>query len=115
LKGRWVLDAGCGAGRFAEIAASRGADLVALDYSSAVEAAAETLRRFPNADVVQGNMLEPPFRPGSFQFAYSIGVIQHTPDPPRAIDRVVRCVAPGGRFGMAIYGRRPWPKLNGKY
>lgn len=115
LRGRWVLDGGCGAGRFAEIAATRGAELVALDYSSAVEAAAEVLRPFPNVDVVQGNLLEPPFRQGAFAFAYSIGVIQHTPDPQRVIDRVVRCVEKGGRFGFTIYGRRPWTKLNGKY
>jgi SAM-dependent methyltransferase len=115
LDGQWVMDAGCGAGRFAEIAARRGARLVALDYSSAVDAAAETLRQYPHADVVQGNILEPPFRPGAFAFAYSIGVIQHTPEPARAIDRVVRCVTPGGRFGFTIYGRRPWTKLCGKY
>src|SRR4051812_15823350 len=30
LEGKWVLDGGCGAGRFAEIAAQRGANLVAL-------------------------------------------------------------------------------------
>lgn len=115
LKGRWVLDGGCGAGRFAEIAAKRGAEVVALDYSSAVEAAAETLRPFPNVDVVQANLLEPPFRPGAFAFAYSIGVIQHTPDPQRAIDRIVSCVEKGGGFGFTIYGRRPWTKLCGKY
>jgi SAM-dependent methyltransferase len=115
LRGRAVLDAGCGAGRFAEVAAARGAELVALDYSSAIDAAAQTLARFPNVDLVQANMLEPPFRDRSFDAAYSIGVIQHTPDPARAIERVVRCVAPGGRFGLTIYGRRPWTKLNGKY
>jgi len=115
LRGQWVLDAGCGAGRFAEIAARRGARLVALDYSSAVDAAAETLRPFPDVDVVQGNMLEPPFRPGAFAYAYSIGVIQHTPDPRLAIERVVRCVRAGGHFGFTIYGRRPWTKLCGKY
>src|SRR5690242_17652779 len=29
LKGKWLLDAGCGAGRFAEVAAARGPNLVA--------------------------------------------------------------------------------------
>jgi SAM-dependent methyltransferase len=115
LAGRWVLDAGCGAGRFAEIAAARGANLVALDSSLAVEAAAETLRPFPDVDVVQGNILEPPFREGSFQFAYSIGVIQHTSDRNRAIAAVVRSVTRRGQFGFSIYARRPWTKLNSKY
>ena len=115
LEGKWLLDAGCGAGRFAEVAAARGPRLVALDYSSAVEATAKTLARFPNADVVQGSLLEPPFREGVFDFAYCIGVIQHTPDPPLAAAQVLRSVKAGGRFCLTIYARQPWTKLNGKY
>lgn len=115
LRGKWVLDAGCGAGRFAEVAAGRGARLVALDISEAVEAARSTLAAFPAADVVQGSVLEPPFRAGVFDFAYCIGVIQHTPDPEAALARIVECVRPGGSFGFSIYARRPWTKLNAKY
>jgi SAM-dependent methyltransferase len=115
LKDRWVLDAGCGAGRYAEISASRGPNLVALDLSTAVEAAARTLARFPNASVVQGSILEPPFREGSFDFCYCIGVIQHTPDPPAAITTLVRCVRSGGSFAFTVYARRPWTKLYSKY
>jgi SAM-dependent methyltransferase len=115
LAGRWTLDAGCGAGRFAEIAAARGANLVALDASLAVEAAAETLRAHPDIDVVQGNILEPPFREGAFEFAYSIGVIQHTSDRNRAIAAVIRSLSRRGQFGFSIYARRPWTRLNGKY
>ncbi len=115
LEGKLVLDAGCGAGRFAEIAAARGANLVAMDYSSAVEATAETLRPYPNANVVQGNLLEPPFRPGTFEYAYCIGVVQHTPDPPQVIRNILEMVQDGGQFALTIYGRRPWTKLNGKY
>jgi SAM-dependent methyltransferase len=115
LRDRWVLDAGSGAGRFAEIAAARGGKVVALDASLAVEATADTLRPFPKADVVQANLLEPPFRAGTFDFAYSLGVIQHTPDRARAIAAVIRCVAPHGRFGFSIYARRPWTRFNTKY
>ncbi len=115
LRGKWLLDAGCGAGRFAEIAAARGAEVVALDYSSSVEAAAKTLAPFANADVVQGNMLEPPFKKGVFSYAYSIGVIQHTPDPQGAIRQLIPLLEPGGQYGLTIYGRKPWTKLNSKY
>jgi SAM-dependent methyltransferase len=115
LDGKLVLDAGCGAGRFAEIAAARGARLVALDMSSAVDAARDTLSRFPGAEVVQASLFEPPFLPRSFDFAYSIGVIQHTPDPPRGIESVLHYVKEGGQFAFTIYARRPWTKLNAKY
>jgi SAM-dependent methyltransferase len=115
LRGRWLLDAGCGAGRFAEIAAAREANVVAVDASLAVEATAETLRPFPNAHVVQANIFELPFRPHAFDFAYSIGVIQHTPDRQKAIGAVLRCLHRHGRFGFSIYARRPWTKLHSKY
>lgn len=115
LAGKWLLDAGCGAGRFAEIAASRSANVVALDMSAAVEAVSETLSRFPNCDVVQGSVLEPPIRRGSMDFAYCIGVAQHTPSPPTAVRQVVEAVKPGGEFCFTIYARQPWTKLNAKY
>lgn len=117
IEGRWLLDAGCGAGRFAEIAAARGARLVAVDLSSAVDATYETLKSIPGArfDVVQASIFDLPFRPETFDYAYSIGVLQHTPDPPRAMRDVLKCVKSGGKFGFTIYGRRPWTKLHGKY
>ena len=115
LSGRWVLDGGCGAGRFAEVAAQTGAKLVGLDFSSAVDAAAETLRNYPDVQLVQGSLLAPPFKPGSFDYAYCIGVVQHTPDPEKVVEQVIRCVKDGGEFAFTIYARRPWTKLNAKY
>ncbi len=115
LDGKWCLDMGCGAGRFAEVAASRGARLVGLDLSSAIDATAQTLAKYPNVNLVQASALQPPFRHGAFDFAYSIGVIQHTPDPPRVVREVVSCVRPGGQFALTIYARRLWTKLNTKY
>jgi SAM-dependent methyltransferase len=115
LAGKLVLDAGCGAGRFAEIAASRAARVVALDLSSAVEATKDTLAPFPQAEVVQASLLDPPFKPGVFDFGYSIGVLQHTPDPPGGLRTIIECVKRGGEFSFSIYARRPWTKLNTKY
>ena len=115
LHGRWLLDAGCGAGRFAEVSASRGPNLVALDLSSAADAAARTLARFPNADVVQGSLLDPPFRRGAFDFCYCIGVLQHTPDPAKGVRTLVNALRPGGRFAFTMYARRWYTKLYAKY
>jgi hypothetical protein len=50
-----------------------------------------------------------------FDYAYSIGVLQHTPDPTGGIRSVVECVRSGGRFAFTTYARRPWSKLNAKY
>jgi uncharacterized protein YbaR (Trm112 family) len=61
MKDQWVLDAGCGAGRFAEVALNAGAKVVALDYSSAVDACYANLKHHPNLHVVQGDIYALPF------------------------------------------------------
>ncbi len=115
LRDKWVLDAGCGAGRFSAIAATRGPNLVSLDLSSAVEATKRTLSKHDNVDVVQGSLLDLPFKKGVFDFAYCIGVVQHTPDPASVVANIVDAVKPGGGFQFSVYARRPWTKLNTKY
>jgi SAM-dependent methyltransferase len=115
LAGRWTLDAGCGSGRFSEVAAERGAKVIAMDYSGAIDAAAANLRRFPNVHAVQGDLLNPPIRPESVDFVYSIGVVQHTPDRNAALGSMIVLLPPGGRFAFTIYRRRWYTRFNAKY
>jgi len=112
LKGRLVLDAGCGAGRFSSIAANWGARVIAVDLASgAVDACAETLREQGLvADVVQASIYSLPFRPETFSHVFSLGVLQHTPDPDRAMRALPNLVAPGGHIAYWIYERR-WYQL----
>ena len=96
LRGKWVLDAGCGAGRFAEVALQAGAKVVALDYSSAVDVCHANLKHHPNLHVVQGDIYSLPFAPESFSFVYSLGVLQHTPDVAKAFAALPLMVRGGG-------------------
>jgi SAM-dependent methyltransferase len=114
LKGRRVLDVGCGAGRFAEVALSAGAELVALDYSSAVDACRQNLGPHPRLDVVQGDVYALPFKKGCFDFAYCLGVLQHTPDVRRAFLSLPDQLRPGGQLAVDVYPKLLlnllWPK-----
>src|SRR5215831_8191771 len=56
LKGKWVLDVGCGAGRFAEVALSAGANVVAVDYSSPVDACWSNLGSNTRLNVLQASI-----------------------------------------------------------
>lgn len=103
LKDAWVLDIGCGAGRFAEVALSAGARVVALDYSTAVDACQANLGHHPGLNVVQGDVYALPFLAGSFPFVYSLGVLQHTPDVTRAFAALPPMLAPGGRLCVDFY------------
>jgi len=105
LTGRRVLDVGCGAGRFAEVALAMGAELTAVDYSSAVDATWANLGPHPRLNVLQGDIYGLPFRPESFDFVYCLGVLQHTPDVKRAFLSLPSLVRPGGRLCVDVY---PW-------
>jgi 2-polyprenyl-3-methyl-5-hydroxy-6-metoxy-1,4-benzoquinol methylase len=112
LRGKQVLDAGCGAGRFAEITARKyGALLHAIDLSSAVEACHVNLAG-TEAVVSQASIYELPFAPATFDYVYCIGVIQHTPDPIKSIRALCKMVRPGGQIGLWIYALT-WKSLVG--
>jgi len=115
LKNQWVLDAGCGAGRFAEVALLAGAKVVALDYSSAVDACYANLKHHPNLHVVQGDIYALPFAPQSFPFVYSLGVLQHTPDVGRAFAALPPMVCNGGRLCADFYWNRLRSMIHPKY
>ena len=103
LHGKLVLDVGCGAGRFAEIALSDGAEVIGVDLSSAVDAAYANLGGHPNFHCLQASVYELPLADAAFDFAYCIGVIQHTPDPERTVHCILPKVKPGGTVGLWIY------------
>lgn len=103
LCGQWVLDCGCGAGRFAEVALSAGAKVVAIDYSSAADACYANLRDHENLHVVQADIYALPLARETFSFVYSLGVLQHTPDVERAFSALPPMVAPGGELCADFY------------
>jgi SAM-dependent methyltransferase len=115
LRGKRVLDAGCGAGRFAEIALSLGAEVVAIDYSSAVDAASKNLQPHPRLHIVQADIYRLPFAPESFDFVYSLGVLQHTPDVHRAVLSLIPMIARGGGLTVDLYFRRRSSWFEPKY
>ena len=112
LRGKRVLDVGCGAGRFAEIALAAGAEVVAVDLSQAVEACRDNLSSCSRLNIVQASIYDLPFSPGSFDFVYCIGVVQHTPDPRRSVLEISKMVRPGGHLGYWIY-ERDWKSYLG--
>jgi len=115
LRGQWILDVGCGAGRFAEVALNAGAKVVALDYSSAVDACYANLKNHPNLHVVQGDIYALPFGDSIFPFIYSLGVLQHTPDVAKAFASLPAKLSPGGKLCVDYYWKRLRTLLNAKY
>jgi SAM-dependent methyltransferase len=105
LRGELVLDAGCGPGRYMDILARAGAEVVGIDLSLAVEVAQENLGRRPNCHFLQADLLSPPFLPETFDSIFSIGVLHHTPDPRRSFLGLVDFLKPGGDLAIWVYPR----------
>ena len=106
MNGKHVLEVGCGAGRFTEVALSTGATVVSVDYSSAVDVCRENHRSSRNLTVIQGDIYELPFKPGSFDYVFCLGVLQHTPDVKKAFMALPKQLKPGGRLSVDVYRKR---------
>lgn len=106
-RGKHVLEVGVGAGSDFVRFARAGAVLTGIDLTrhgvdlTRARLALEGLA----AEVRQADAESLPFADGSFDFVYSWGVVHHTPDPPRAIQEIVRVTRPGGRVCVMIYHR----------
>jgi SAM-dependent methyltransferase len=115
LKDKLILDVGCGSGRFAEVALKAGAYVVALDYSSAVDACYQNLSHYPKLLVVQGDIYHLPFKDDAFDFIYSLGVLQHTPDVKKAFFALPPKIKLGGHLCVDYYWKRFQTMMNLKY
>jgi len=99
-----ILEGGCGKGRHTSLAANWGAkEVVGIDLSAAVESAFQATRHLPNAHVVQGDIFKLPFK-RAFDYAFSVGVLHHTPDPKKAFVSLAGKVKKGGAISAWIYG-----------
>jgi SAM-dependent methyltransferase len=110
LKDLLVLDAGCGGGRYARVAAMHGARVLGVDRSSAVNKARSITQEYSNAQFLQADLLDLPLRPGAFDLVYSIGVLHHTRDTRAAFDAIARLVRPGGRLSVWVYRKNSPPQ-----
>ncbi len=107
LRGKRVLDAGCGTGRFADVAERLGAHVVGVDLTRAIDSAARNLAG-RNVTLLQADLRALPLAPASFDVIYSIGVLHHTPDTRESFERLVPLLKPGGIFAVWLYAKAPW-------
>ncbi len=110
LAGKNVLDAGVGGGRYARLIGQAGAEVIGLDLSSAVEKARKICSDLSQVTILQADLLNPPVAESVFDFAYSIGVLHHCPDPRKAFANVAKSVKPGGQLAVWLYRKNSLPQ-----
>ncbi|HEX8198129.1 MAG TPA: methyltransferase domain-containing protein [Pyrinomonadaceae bacterium] len=104
FRGKIVLEAGCGKGRHTKLAAEWGAqEIVGVDLGDGVESAFELTKNLPNAHIVQADIFKLPFK-RAFDYAFSVGVLHHTPDPKKSFVSLAAKVKSGGHISAWVYG-----------
>ena len=103
FEGKLGLDVGCGFGRHIYHAASCGTTMVGVDFSSAIESTYANTKHLPNVHLVQADIYAMPFQPSTFDFAYSVGVLHHLPDPSSGLKGLLPLIKPGGTGFIWVY------------
>lgn len=101
-KGKLVLDAGCGGGRYSVAWKLLGADsVIGLDFSTqGIEDAQKRVEEkgIKKVKFIKGDVLNIPFDDNSFDIVFSNGVLHHTSNWKKGIKEIVRVLKPEG-FG----------------
>ena len=108
LRGKRILDVGCGKGRFARIFHEEepDAELWGLDIS-------EEMLRFvpPGIHTRAGSMTELPFENDFFDGAYATESLEHAVEIEKAVSEMCRVVKPGGRIAIIDKNAEQWGRL----
>lgn len=100
LKGKSLLDAGCGGGRYTGAwrrlgaAPARGIDISPINVAEARKRA--ELSELSELEFDHGDVLELPYAADSFDMVFSNGVLHHTRDWKKGIGENLRVMKPGG-------------------
>jgi SAM-dependent methyltransferase len=110
FRGRRVLDAGCGNGRWTEGFVRLGCEVTAIDASA--NALVQVRDRFGDSvRTLQGDVLEADrlLAGERYDLVWSWGVLHHTADTGRGIRALERLVADDGLLYVYLYGRDTLP------
>jgi ubiquinone/menaquinone biosynthesis C-methylase UbiE/uncharacterized protein YbaR (Trm112 family) len=103
LRGKLILDAGCGSGLLSmEMAKSFGMEVVALDLAFGIENAYKKNNN-PYVYYLQGSVLALPFRRQAFDRMYCAGVLVACPDTHAGFKAIVPVLAKDGRCFIWVY------------
>lgn len=104
FRGKVVLEGGCGKGRHTQLAGNWGAsEVIGVDLSDAVDTAFAATRKLENAHIVQADIYHLPFA-RVFDYAFSVGVLHHLPDPQAGFHSLASKVKSGGHVSAWVYG-----------
>jgi 2-polyprenyl-3-methyl-5-hydroxy-6-metoxy-1,4-benzoquinol methylase len=105
LRGKRVLEIGCGMGLHSELMARAGAEVVAIDISETSVAASKLRFESKQLDIEVHNSdaVQLDFPAESFDFVWSWGVIHHSAYTGKIVQEISRVLRPGGQARVMVY------------
>jgi len=104
LKGKSLLDAGCGNGELTIALTDYRLLVTGMDMSKSVYRARKWADDLGvNINFLRGDVANPPFKDKSFDYVFSTGVIHHTPSTKKSFMALEKLVSPGGKMFVWIY------------
>jgi 2-polyprenyl-6-hydroxyphenyl methylase/3-demethylubiquinone-9 3-methyltransferase len=110
LRGKRVLDVGCGGGLLAEAMVRRGAEVTGIDMGKAPLTVARLHRLESNLEIDYRQATPEQLaeeRPGNFDVVTCLEMLEHVPDPAAVIDACARLIRDDGRVFLSTINRNP--------
>jgi 2-polyprenyl-6-hydroxyphenyl methylase/3-demethylubiquinone-9 3-methyltransferase len=110
LKGKSVLDVGCGGGILTESMAERGAQVTGIDLGDAPLAVAKLHLKESGTRVEYLKISAEEFaheRPAGFDVVTCMEMLEHVPDPSSTVAACTQLVKPGGHVFFSTINRNP--------
>ena len=110
LKGKQVVDVGCGGGLLSEGMAAMGAQVTGIDLSERALSIAR-LHLYESGHVIDYRLISAEAMadeaPSRFDFVTCLEMLEHVPDPASTVAACARMVKPGGQVFLSTINRNP--------
>ncbi len=115
IRGKLLLECGCGAGNDTEVLLDLGAKVFAFDISISIESAIRNNEYNDNLFIIQADLNRLPLKKKDFEIVFCHRVLQHTPNPKQSFHSISKYVKKGGELFLHSYGSSYLSLIDSKY
>lgn len=114
FKNKLILECGCGAGPDTEILLKLGAKVLSIDIAG-LEITNKNIGNNNNSQLLQASLMDLPLKKNHFDIVFCHRVLQHTPNPKKVLNNILKYVKPNGDIFIHSYSKGWHQILRWKY